>query len=329
MRLRRFASVFLVLLVVATLSACVGKSKGPADFLRDAIARTQRLERQYVYTEKTAERTLEERTLEVECFVEDDVRYSAKISVNKALATEEKVLDDTLAIRYIDAVQLELLVAQKPNAPAATVVALRSGAWVLDRKGAPASLGWPTSAKQEEKIKDPVLESLKVLSFVDAAMREAAAVVVLNTDLVAYRPDEDPFPVPTKDSHIIRYDLVRPDLPKPGDTQTANAPVPSANHFRKMSVYVKDGLIVEVREVIDVESRLQEMARIYGVKFPPKRRPSELAKIAIDSVNAIRKGQGLELIEVRSLIVKLEQLGNKVTVQMPESFIEGDLATIR
>ena len=324
MRLPRPLSIGLLLVILLSLFGCVGKSKKPADLVREAIRRTARLEKHYFYSE-----TIGPQTVGIEGFVEDDVRYSAKISVNDAPAAEEMVRDDTIAIRYVDLAQLELLAAQSPDASASTIAALRSGAWVLDRKGAPVSLGWPSSSKKDEASRDPILESLKVLNFVDSAMQEAADVIVLNADSVSYRPDEDPFPVPPKDSDIVRYDLMRPELPKPGDSESANAPVPGANHFRKMSVYMKSGLIIEVREVIDVESRLADLARIYGVKFPPNRQPSELAAVAIDSVNAVRKGQGLDVIEVRSLIVKIVELGKKVTVQLPEVFFEGALAGVR
>jgi hypothetical protein len=176
---------------------------------------------------------------------------------------------------------------------------------------------------------DLVLDSLSVFAYLERAIDEATRIVVFNPESLEYRADEDPFPKPQKGSGVIRYDFERPKLPRAADTSPGgNQITPDTRHFRKMSVYVKGDRVIAVREVVDVESRLKDLSEIYETRFPKDRKPAELAVIAVDALNAIRRGQGEDPIRLRTMSYELKDLGGAVKVDMPGEVIEAPLAVL-
>ena len=151
---------------------------------------------------------------------------------------------------------------------------LASRRWVLDSAGAPSAFA--TAATDQTLGDDPIADARAVFAYVDRAIDEAVRVVEFNPESLEYRKDEDPFETPKDGSGVARYDFERANLPKASQTGGgANQVTPDARHFRKMSVYVKDKRIIRVVEKIDVESRLDDLEKIYDTKFPdrPARRP--------------------------------------------------------
>jgi hypothetical protein len=168
-----------------------------------------------------------------------------------------------------------------------------------------------------------------VFAFVDRAINEAVRVVEFNPESLEYRKDEDPFPTPEDGSGVARYDLERAKLPKASETGSgSNQVTPDARHFRKMSVYVKDKRIIKVLEKIDVESRLDDLEKIYDTKFPKDRSKAEVAVIAVEALNVIRTGQGQDPIRMRDMEYSLKDLGSDVKVDMPTDTMKGSLALL-
>jgi hypothetical protein len=344
---RRLASVLCLALVVPALAGC-GKSTETEDKLRAAIRRTERLAHRFVYAESAGGREAM-----VQGLVEDDLRYKARVAYGETSVLDEVVSDDALAVRFLEPGHLADFVRRPKkadkggtgvgaNQPAAgdtgtssgpkavdpkVLEALRGRHWVLDKAGAPPVFTPPTERRLLGD--DLVLDSLSVFAYVERAIDEATRIVVFNPESLEYRADEDPFPKPQKGSGVIRYDFERPKLPRAADTSPGgNQITPDTRHFRKMSVYVKGDRVIAVREAVDVESRLKDLSEIYETKFPKDRKPAELAVIAVDALNAIRRGQGEDPIRLRTMSYELKDLGGAVKVDMPGDVIEAPLAVL-
>ena len=83
-----------------------------------------------------------------------------------------------------------------------------------------------------------------------------------------------------------------------------------------------------MRETIDVQSRLKDLADIYDTKFPTDRPKAEVAAIAVEALNAIRTGQGQDPIRMRDMELSLKDLGSAVKVDMPTDTTKGSLALL-
>jgi hypothetical protein len=337
--------VLPVVLAGLALAGC-GKSTETEDKLRAALRRTQPLAHRFAYTE-----TAGGRKASVQGLVEDDFRYKARVAYGEVPVVDEVVSDDALAVRFLEPTHLADFVrrpkkkeqggtgvgstkpgeAEAPSTPKAVdpkvLEALRARRWVLDKAGAPPVFGPPAEGRLLGE--DPVLDALSVFAYVERAIDEAVRIVIFNPESLEYRADEDPFPKPAKGSGVTRYDFERAKLPRAADTSPGgNQVTPDTRHFRKMSVYVKGGRVIAVREVVDVESRLKDLSEIYETKFPKDRKPAELAAIAVDALNVIRRGQGEDPIRLRSMSYELKDLGGAVKVDMPGEVIEAPLAVL-
>lgn len=309
--------------LASLFSACADEERNDV-ILRDALRRTERLARRYTYTDESAG-TL----VTVQGVVDDDFRHAERLLIDDQPALDQVVKDDSIAVRFLATNLVPRFIGPRggtidvPDGPKAVPVpdVLATRRWVVDQSGAPAVLGRRVRADGA----DPVFDALTTLKYVEESIGFAQFVRIFNPEALDYKPAEDPFPHP-KDGQK-RYDLQRPPLPRAADGAGgggANQAVPGLHHFRRMAVYVEDGLVREVREVIDVETRLRELARVYGVDFPD-RPPSELAGIAVDSINAVRVAQGNDPIRVRAMVLRLADLGDRQTVDLPPDALAGTL----
>ena len=79
-----------------------------------------------------------------------------------------------------------------------------------------------------------------------------------------------PFPTPEEGVGVDRYDMRPPRLPKASDAcGGGSSRYRAIGHFRKVAIYVKDGIVIRVLEDIDVVSRLDEIQGNYDIEFPP------------------------------------------------------------
>ena len=217
--------------------------------------------------------------------------------------------------------------SRTPGEPAAAEI-LASRRWVLDPAGAPSAFA--TANTDQTLGDDPIADARAVFAYVERAIDEAVRVVEWNPESLEYRKDEDPFETPKDGSGVTRYDFERPNLPKASQTGTgANQVTPDTRHFRKMSVYVKDKRIIRVVEKIDVESRLDDLEKIYDTKFPKDRSDAEVAAIAVEALNVIRTGQGQDPIRMRDMEFSLKDLGTDVKVDMPADTMKASLALLQ
>jgi hypothetical protein len=351
-RARRMLMSGLLVVTAFGLSGC--KSATDAEKrLREALRNTEKLSNTFLYTETVYDKAGKHET-DVRGLVEDDFRYKARVAIDGKPVVDEVVSDDALAVRFLDPASMDRFLrkptkakqsgsgvgggsAQEPSAdgggssstpgePAAAEV-LATRRWVLDPAGAPSAFA---TANTDQTIgDDPIADSRAVFAYVDRAINEAVRVVEWNPESLEYRKDEDPFETPKARSGVTRYDFQRPNLPKASQTGSGvNQVTPDTRHFRKMSVYVKDKRIIRIVEKIDVESRLDDLEKIYDTKFPKDRSPAEVAAIAVEALNVIRTGQGQDPIRMRDMEFSLKDLGTDVKVDMPTETTKGSLALL-
>jgi hypothetical protein len=269
---------------------------------------------------------------------EDDYRYKVALEVGGAKVSEEVVSDDALAVRFLDPAALPRFLNVDPAIAAAAAGPLPSATttkptpqvalaglarqrWVIDPVGAPP-LGGLADDKRVQGD-DPVFDALTALDYIRDAVNAGQFVKKYSPDSVdpVYRESEDPFPKPKSGSAITRYDVKPPRLPRAG--ATTNQETPSTAHFRKFVVYVKDGYIIEAREVIDVESKLDDI--ISSFRLPSRTTVDQ----AVAAINAVRRGQGRDTIRVRSLRFRVLELGTAIKVEVPTDALTGDLRVLK
>ncbi|HEX9970062.1 MAG TPA: hypothetical protein VGB03_07975 [Acidimicrobiales bacterium] len=316
-----------VLMLVPLLPGC-GKSEAADEEVRDAIRRTARLAMRFDYSDQSGEQAVA-----VQGVVEDDFRYRTRLALNGSPVLDQVVNDDAIALRVLQPEFTSKLVVPGPgtvDAPAgkATVKvpvteALSKGSWVIDRQGAPSMVA--TEAAFERAGADPVFDALTALRYIERAIDDVPFVRRFNPEALDYKPAEDPFPHPPEGSGIRRFDYQRPGLPRRQSAAgSGNEAVPELRHFRRLSVYIKDGLVVEVLEEIDVETRLRELARIYDADLSGSS-PREQAQIAVAAINALRVGQGKPPMRIRSMSLRLAELGKPQKVELPADALQGPI----
>jgi hypothetical protein len=305
--------------------------------VRAAIARTKRLSRSFVYTERTL---TDEST--VRGIVQDDYRYKAQLSVQGTAAIEEVAVDDALAVRFLDLERAGDLLAGPTRSPASRAVdpaaraapggrevdALLARRWVVDPYGAPELV--VTRAGVTRVIgADPVLDGLTVFAYVERALAEAASVFRFNKESSAYNVDEDPFPVPDEDTGVTRYDTEAPPLPRPSRSGAAAAQgAPQTSHFRRMAVYVKDGRVLEVREAVAPTRRqLEHLEEFYEIDVQTED-VEQAGVAAIDALNRLRLGAGEQQIRMRTMSLELHDLGRARAVALPGEAVTGNLSIL-
>jgi hypothetical protein len=335
--IRRAAGVLLLAVLAASgTSACGERETADKDVLA-AIRKTELDAREFTYSEVLPGTPTKQ---SVSIRIDDDFRYKARLSISGQPALDEIAYDDALAVRIVDPSALALLLRKDavPKSPAdaddkvKVVQALSTRRWVVDKVGAPPAI---RSTKTKVILgNDPVRDALTVLTYVQRQVEESGRrfVTRFNPDSLepAYKAKEDPFPRPAKGSGIVRYDLRLAKMPKKADAQGGNQVLPGLANFRKMAIYVRDGRIVEVREDVDVQSRLDDMAKTYDIDFPAGQNVDEQAKFAVDVINAVRDGQGLEPIRFRRMTVKFRALDRSSSIDLPTTdVVEGDLSILR
>ena len=347
--------VALLVVVVLGLAGCTERET-VHDEVRSFIAATQTQPRRYTYVDASLDRTIS-----VEGVVEDDFRYTADLSIDDSVAYREVVDDDAIIARMLDPRTLEILSDDPPAAsspviqglapvpgateagtePAALPAApaapepsaaqvraerlLRSGRWVEDPVGAPPLL----ASTAAESADDPVFDALRVFRHVERAMDEAADVYLFNPDAPEYIVEDDPFPQPDSDAGVTRYDLEPPPLPRRQDLGTTGAQqMPDARNFRKMAIYVRDGIVVRVLEKIDVAAYFDDLEARFDITPPEGVPVLEQVRAVSEAINQLRVRQGEEPLRVRSMSFELSDVGGEVVITRPRRTVRASLSLL-
>ncbi|HUR78264.1 MAG TPA: hypothetical protein VMZ22_09980 [Acidimicrobiales bacterium] len=319
--------------------------------LRAAIARTQHLAHQFAYTVTTPESSQEVRGV-----VEDDFRFKARVSLDGALAYDEVVHDDTLAVRFADPTLVSDFIRSGDAAAAFSPTdfagvnvteALEARRWVIDRRGAPAVAA--ASAADAKLGLDPVLDALTILDYVSRASGEAFAVTRFDPEDLnpTYRSSEDTFPKPQNGSGVERYDLAKRFLPPVaafgGRGESA---FPQTHHFRRMAIYVKDGRIIDIREAVDLRGRtLDDFIKYFRAALKEGKADKEVRdqyerllktstreELSVELLAFLNEGlkeSGVEPVVVRQMSMQLRGLGAEHPVSLPDAgVVRGSLTAL-
>lgn len=360
MTVKRVIAIAVVAAVALMLPAC-GKRRDDRDRLLDYIDATQRLSARYVYVDERFDDVItgaRGRKMEVQGLREDDFKFKARVLFDGNDGFDEVVADDTLAMRFLDPSTLGPFVNKdqltkvdtKTDIDGVSVLdVLRSRRWVLDASAAPSiTVG---ARKASELGKDPVLDALTALQYVEQAINEAASVKRWSEDDLspAYSSSEEDFPKPAGGSGVRRYDLVRPALP-PAVNRTGrdeNA-FPTTKQFRRMAVYVKDNRVIQVREKVDLRGKRLDDFISYtraflkandvgprereqfeaGVKRRPKDPRAEIVfgRAMLAGLNVRLSSLGVDPVLVRNMTLDFRDLGGDVKVELPqEETVKGNL----
>ena len=354
MKLRSVALAVSVLLV--PLAGC-GERENLKDEVLAAIAATREGSYRLQYEETRPNITEDgpdgEQKVAVAGLVEDDFRFKARVDFNGQDGFDEVVADDTLAMRFIDPSRVNPLVNKEKvaeeNKPTELKVSslevLQSRRWVVDSSGAPAVSA--VAAGEGGLGKDPVLDAITVLAYVERALVTAVAVERFDVEDITpvYSSSEDTFPKPERGSGVTRYDLRRPKLPPP--SQQANAADgtgrPQTQHFRRMAIYVKDGKVVQVREATDIRGKaVNDTLKYFRTALRESKAPAQVRKVFDDAVNSApeaQRGLALQLIMngflqtigedpilMRTMNLELRDHGADIKVDLPtEDVVAGSL----
>jgi hypothetical protein len=347
--MRMLRALPVVALLAVVLTGCTKQSERRDDVL-GAIDRTAAVARSFDYAASDGRQRID-----VKGNIADDVTYQLDATTAGRALASLVVVDDAAALRVSDPALVTTLehagpgpapVAGTPAAggatpapasagatatrldQAGTEAALRTGGWVVDRSGARAVTAVPASESARD---DPLYDALDVLGYTRRAVSDSSLVVDFNPESPYYQPRLDTFPRPAPGEH--RYDVLGPGLPpKAADTiaglNASNAP--HTPYFRRMSVYVRDGMVSRVEESISITSRLldpssqlQDRLQDYGVTAGEGTSP------AVQAAALKRKlaGAGVVITE-GTTSVRFTGLGTAAPVSLPADATAGTLQHI-
>jgi hypothetical protein len=300
-------------------------------------------------------------TVQVQGIVEDDFRYKLQLALDGDPAAEEVVVDDAVALRFLDPKlvddftdpEVQGKVDTDTDVKGADVFdALGARRWVLDPAGAPsAAVNLNDTGKDPDAPRDPLFDARTALAYVrSVAQSNSAYFVRYDPESIepTYRRDEDPFPAPSKDSGVVRYDSKISDLPSASAATSGTRTLPSAASFRKMAVYVKDGVVIAVREFIGMSPRQRDdlieystavlqstanddvVASFRSAVDGLRDDPDQLDQFLLGGLNTFITSTGAPPIRFRTMSLQISDLDAVTsTVDLPHDVITGDLAVMR
>jgi hypothetical protein len=277
MRTRRLVAGLIAVGMLAAGPACAKKNENKEALIK-LVLKSAHTSGVFRYSDQSPRSPLSpSKTAQVRGVIEDDFRYKARLTIDSKDVIDEVVNDDALAVRFVDPAYIPNFTA--PGGKPDTLKALAARYWITDAKGAPEVGG---AAIQDQILGvDPIVDALSITDYVADAIAQSREVQKFNAERLDYRPKEDPFPRPAKDSGVVRWDLVPMPVPRADveDTGGGDASLAPIAAFRKMSLYVKDGRVVQVREVIGAKYDLQSQLRNYIEKFAAKAGDKNLARV--------------------------------------------------
>jgi hypothetical protein len=278
---------------------------------RRAISRTEAIPHVIRYREQAGSRVVE-----VSLRVEDSFRSQVIVKLDGVPLFEEALVDDAVAVR--------LLAPDRWNPAEGTPLAamLGSGRWVVDPAGAPPVL---LEASEVRPITgtgvDAVFDAENAMEYSRAAVQQARGVARFNEDSLQYRPSEDPFRDlvdADQNAGIVRFDAVPPPLARSREQAGGGFRLPDVRFFRKLAVYVKNGRVIRVRELIDFEHHRELL------KAKSERKPKYLLEV----LDGLRKGEGDTPVRPRFMSIDVVSQGGRVDVALPSDSVTANLGSL-
>lgn len=331
--MRRLIAIALALGSCAVgLSGC-SKANQDREKVLAALRRTEQLSGRFVYDEKTSSADTT-----VKGVIADDYRYKSELDVNGTPTVEEAVVDDAVADHFIDPLSVPLLArrtaggallappaddAQAGKSGISVIDALQTQRWVIDATGAPAVIG---ASGSHPLGQDPIYDARTAFLYTEAAVSQAEAVRKYDSESIdpTYKSADDPFPKPKHGARLLRYDLAPRPIPRKDATSGgSNQRVPEVGTVRRMVVYVENGLVVRIMEVVNLDWKINEIRRNYSLSLTGSLQ--QQAQEALAGINAVRQGQGTDLIRARQMDFQFVDPGKSFDVALPTQAVYGPL----
>lgn len=331
MRTRRAVSLAVAVGVLATGASCA-KNQDKLHLL-ETLDKSSHSSGVFRYTDETPQSPFAKaQSVAVRGLREDDFRYKARLTVNSVDVLDEVVNDDALAVRFLEPSFIPNFTGQGGKADVRAALTARY--WVADLEGAPA-VG--DAAVQDSLLGvDPIVDALSVVDYVKDSIAQSPGVSKFNPEKLDYRPAEDPFPRPAAGSGVERWDVAAKPIPRADELNTGqgNANLARAEVFRKMSIYVKDGRVVQVREQIGAKFALLDKFRNYIVRLLDKAggegnmqlkaqvesvadRPEQLEPLLNFILNIALEQSGEDPVRFRSMKFEFARQGEAVRADLP------------
>lgn len=317
--MRRIASLLLLVGLGASSVACAGDAMTAEDRVKAALAKTFSQPRSFIYQEQGIEADVIVRGV-----IQDDYRYKARVTIEGEEAIDEVAVDDALAVRFLEPEAVTSYLRQGgPASPPSleTLNLLQSRHWVVDPTGAP-----DLTAPGLQRLRvgqDHVLDALTVSAYVDKALQEAEEVARFNPEAIDYIEREDHFPKPEQGSPVVRYDVKPPEIPPFAGGGTT---LPEVRHFRKMSIYIRGGEVIQMMEEIDLASRYDRLVEALDLEIPGGLSGGQRLAFAVDALNQLRTTRRSEPIRIRRMSLEIIDLGEENLIELPADAAVGSLA---
>ena len=328
---RVLVTIGLACLCATSLAGC-GRYNRDRDNVIAALQHTAQLSSRYVYDEKTSGQEVA-----VKGVIADDYQAKAELDVNGQPRVEEVVADDAVGDHFLDADAITLLARRNasgdllapPTDDAAVgssgisvVNALESQRWVVDASGAPTIVG---ATGAHPLGQDPFFDARDVFNYAEAAARQAQFVKRYDSESIdpVYKTVDDPFPKPSHGAKLQRFDYAPRAIPRRDATNGANQRVPDVGTIRRMVVYVENGVVVRIMELVNLDWKLTDLKRNYSLNLTGS--TEQQATQALEGINAVRVGQGDVPIRARLLDFQLADVGGPEEVSLPTQAVYGPL----
>ncbi len=306
--MKRFVAA---LACVAALASCAPNDEANVE-LRRALERSELKPRTFeIETQAATE------AYAVQGAVADDFRFKMTLSSGGRRLIEYMVVDDGLALRLLDP-SFGGRVANELGHPTVDA-ALREGRWVVDPAGAPALFQKSTGVGGARAV-DPFRDSREALRLATNHMAEAREIKEFSLEDIAYRPQYDPWRYPDSEGREVRYDLIRPPLPK-NESQTLGGTtddIVSLAQFRKTSAFVHKGAVRTLCSMVDIAGHEDvQLLRQRGAKSNP---------FLADLIRTVERGDTAIPIVPRETVMTL-RYPSSVDIELPTDAVRGKLDT--
>ena len=355
---RPVAAVVTLTCGAVLLAGCQGQ-EATYHAVEADLAHTAALPKQFVWIHQTLTGTQS-----VSGQFQDPYRYDVLYSQGGQAAWEETVKDDGVADRFLDPSAVVGFLSSRGTAGSppgvaagspggtttgtaaeatsgattsgstvtgsnATVDALLARHWVVDPTGAP---GLPSVGNEVQAEKtDPFYAAEIFLQDIENLVTRAPDPQVhkwqRNDVQPVYKPTDDPFPAPP--AGVTRYDV----LPQPLPVLTSNSPggvppPPTISNLVKVAIYVRNGLVVQIREVVDPVDQLQALVNNYHLSLPKhltRTGQEAFAQEILDRMATLSSGPPIQIGET---VWIASDLGQTQPVSLPKSAVVANLSVL-
>jgi hypothetical protein len=125
---------------------------------------------------------------------------------------------------------------------------------------------------------------------------------------------------------VVRYDVLQQPLPTVNTASPGAVPnPPTLSDFIKIAIYVKNGLVVEIRMTTDPLDRLQDLVNDYHLALPKGLSTEGQEVFAQAAIQRLMRNQPGPLFLVRQETLVLQPLAPGTSVALPSGAVSAKL----